>query len=73
MNLRDYKWFKNPRGLHNIGVFHPFRPERYIRPRSAVFEMGWEPPKDRLALGRRLVKEYGIKKKGLADCSICHR
>jgi hypothetical protein len=47
--------------------------ERYIRPRSAVFEMGWQPPKDRLALGRRLVKEYGIRKKGLADCSTCHR
>jgi hypothetical protein len=36
MNLSDYKWFRNPRGLHNIGVFHPFILERYTKPR-----MGW--------------------------------
>ncbi|HEC22801.1 MAG TPA: hypothetical protein ENI95_07780 [Chloroflexi bacterium] len=36
MNFREYRWFRNPRGLHNIGVFHPFRLERYTRPR-----MGW--------------------------------
>lgn len=36
MNLSDYQWFRNPRGLHNIGVFYPFILERYIRPK-----MGW--------------------------------
>ncbi len=36
MKLSDYKWFRNPRGLHNIGVLHPFVLERYTRPR-----MGW--------------------------------
>ncbi len=36
MNFRDYKWFKNPRGLHNVGVFRPFEIERWIDT-----HMGW--------------------------------
>ncbi len=36
MNLRDYEWFHNPRGLHNGGPARPFVLERYTRPR-----MGW--------------------------------
>jgi len=36
MNLRDYKWFKNPRGLHNMGVIQPFVLERFTKP-----NMGW--------------------------------
>lgn len=36
MRLDEYRWFRNPRGLHNIGVFYPFILERYTRPR-----MGW--------------------------------
>jgi hypothetical protein len=47
-------------------------PERYVRPREAVFTMGWEPPGgDQLALGRRLVAAYGIQRK--TDCYTCHR
>jgi Cytochrome c7 and related cytochrome c len=46
-------------------------PERYVRPRDAVFDMGYVPPADQLALGRRLVAEYQIHK--LTNCSTCHR
>jgi hypothetical protein len=49
-------------------------PERFVRPRAEVFNMDWQPPQnktDRLALGRKLVQEYGIQK--LTSCSVCHR
>jgi hypothetical protein len=46
-------------------------PELYVRPREAVFQMDYEPPKDQLVQGERLVKEYKIKK--LTDCYTCHR
>ena len=48
-------------------------PERFIRPREAVFTMGWEPPLDQATLGPQLVAEYGINVDQLSDCSICHR
>jgi hypothetical protein len=46
-------------------------PERFVRPRDQVFNMEWRPPKDQLALGQRLVKEYKIQKH--TDCVTCHR
>jgi hypothetical protein len=46
-------------------------PEKYVRPRSDVFAMDYEPPADQLMLGRRLVEEYGIRR--LTSCSTCHR
>jgi len=46
-------------------------PERFVRPREAVFRVDYEPPPDQLALGRRLVDEYQIQK--LTSCSTCHR
>ncbi len=46
-------------------------PERYVRPRDAVYRMDYQPPADQLALGRRLVAEYKIRK--LTDCDTCHR
>jgi hypothetical protein len=46
-------------------------PEKYVRPREAVFQMDYEPPDDQLALGRRLVKDYDIQ--SLTSCSTCHR
>lgn len=36
MNFQDYKWFKNPRGLHNNGPYSPLNTTRYTGPR-----MGW--------------------------------
>ena len=46
-------------------------PEKYLRPRSAVFTVDYQPPADQLALGGQLVKEYQVKK--LTNCSTCHR
>ena len=46
-------------------------PERYVRPREAVFSMDYQPPHDQLALGKRLIQEYRIQK--LQDCYTCHR
>lgn len=46
-------------------------PERFVRPREAVFQMDYQPPPDQLELGARLVKEYGIQ--SLTSCSTCHR
>lgn len=46
-------------------------PERSVRPRESVFQVDYRPPADQLALGRRLVAEYGIQK--LTDCYTCHR
>lgn len=46
-------------------------PERYVRPRSEVFSIDYQPPPDQLALGRQLVEEYKIQK--LTDCATCHR
>jgi hypothetical protein len=46
-------------------------PEKYVRPRSAVFQMGYEPQGDQMEIGHRLVKEYKIQ--SLTSCSTCHR
>jgi hypothetical protein len=46
-------------------------PERYVRPREAVFRVDYAPPPDQYELGKRLVAEYQIQK--LTSCSTCHR
>ncbi len=46
-------------------------PERFVRPKSEVFNITYQPPPDQLALGRKLVSEYHIQK--LTDCYTCHR
>ena len=46
-------------------------PEKYVRPRSAVFRVDYQPPPNQLELGQRLVEEYQIQK--LTSCSTCHR
>ncbi|MBI3960855.1 MAG: cytochrome c3 family protein [Chloroflexi bacterium] len=48
-------------------------PAAYIRPRQAVFTMGYQPPIEQSVLGPQLVSEYGIESARLADCSVCHR
>ncbi len=48
-------------------------PEQYLRPRERVFDMAWRPPRDQLEQGRRLLAQYRIDRKRLADCSNCHR
>jgi hypothetical protein len=46
-------------------------PEQFVRPRAAVFQMGYQPDGDQIEIGRRLVKEYKIE--SLTSCSTCHR
>jgi Cytochrome c7 and related cytochrome c len=46
-------------------------PERFVRPREAVTQMGYEPAGDQLDIGRKLVKDYNIS--SLLSCSTCHR
>ena len=46
-------------------------PERFVRPREAVFSVEYQPPPDQAELGKRLVAEYHIQK--LTSCSTCHR
>jgi hypothetical protein len=46
-------------------------PERYVRPRDAVFRVDYSPPPDQEAFGKRLVEQYEIQR--LTSCSTCHR
>ena len=46
-------------------------PEKFVRPREAVFTMGYEPEGNQLEIGRKLVQEYKIQ--SLTTCSTCHR
>jgi hypothetical protein len=46
-------------------------PERYVRPRNAVFQMDYRAPSNQLELGRQLVEKYQIQR--LSDCTTCHR
>jgi hypothetical protein len=48
-------------------------PAPNLRPREAVFDMAWMPPKDQAEQGRRLAAAYHIRTDHLTDCSICHR
>lgn len=48
-------------------------PAAYIRPKSEVFNMAYQPPTDQLAVGRELVKDYHIDTTKLIQCSTCHR
>jgi hypothetical protein len=46
-------------------------PERFVRPREAIYQMDYQPPANQAELGRKLVAEYQIQK--LTSCSTCHR
>jgi hypothetical protein len=46
-------------------------PERFVRPRSEVFTMGYRPTMPQSEIGPKLVKEYDIQSK--TTCSTCHR
>jgi len=48
-------------------------PEKYIRPKSEIYNFEYKPPEDQIAFGLKLVKEYDVKTRQLTDCSICHR
>jgi hypothetical protein len=46
-------------------------PEKYLRPRSEVFNAFYKPPADQEALGLRLMREYKVQR--LTTCTTCHR
>lgn len=46
-------------------------PEKYLRPRSEVFNAFYQPPPDQEALGKQLMAEYKVQK--LTSCTTCHR
>jgi Cytochrome c7 and related cytochrome c len=49
-------------------------PEKYVRPRNRVFDMGWTPETDgktQSESGPKLVEDYHVAK--LIHCSTCHR
>jgi hypothetical protein len=48
-------------------------PERFLRPRSEVFNMAYVPPSDQRALGLELVATYHVSHEKLYQCSTCHR
>jgi len=50
-------------------------PEKFIRPREAVYDAAWEPPAEgQIAMGLKLKEEYKIAHtRNLTSCSTCHR
>ncbi len=48
-------------------------PERFLRPKSEVFNMAYQPPTNQPELGAELVKAYHIESEKLPKCSTCHR
>lgn len=48
-------------------------PEAFLRPRSEVFNMTYEPPANQLELGTELVEAYHVNTEKLPQCSTCHR
>jgi hypothetical protein len=49
-------------------------PEKYLRPRSEVFNMAYEAPANQLEIGLALKKEYKVAgPEHLTSCSVCHR
>lgn len=47
-------------------------PARQLRPREQVFNLHWH-ASDQGALGKQLLRSYGIDVRRLTDCSVCHR
>ncbi|MGN6387187.1 MAG: cytochrome c3 family protein [Verrucomicrobiota bacterium] len=48
-------------------------PAKYVRPKSEVFNMEYQTPRNQAELGAKLVREYHIDTTQLRDCSMCHR
>jgi hypothetical protein len=46
-------------------------PEKYVRPRSEVFNPVYQAPRNQTEIGLKLVKEYKIQR--LTNCTTCHR
>jgi hypothetical protein len=49
-------------------------PEKFLRPRTEVFNMAYEAPANQLEVGLALKKEYKVATpEHLTSCSVCHR
>jgi hypothetical protein len=49
-------------------------PEKFVRPRAAIYDQRWQPPADQAEQGLVLVRQYHIDTSGrLTNCSTCHR
>jgi hypothetical protein len=46
-------------------------PEKFLRPKSEVFNAFYQPPSDQETLGRKLMIDYKVQK--LTNCTTCHR
>ncbi len=46
-------------------------PAKYLRPRSEIYTMGYQPAEPQAELGARLMKEYHVNPR--TSCSTCHR
>ncbi len=46
-------------------------PQNFVRPRSEVFSINYQPPANQQELGMKLVKDYKIQ--SLTNCTTCHR
>jgi hypothetical protein len=46
-------------------------PEKYVRPRSEIFTMGYKYPPNQEQVGLQLIKDYQIQR--LETCNTCHR
>jgi hypothetical protein len=49
-------------------------PAQYLRPTANVFDMGYQPQGDQMAIGKQLMQDYHIQPSSvLTQCSTCHR
>ena len=48
-------------------------PEKFLRPRSEVFNMEYVRPSNQIDLGLELVEAYHVNTEALPQCSTCHR
>ncbi|MEP7071676.1 MAG: cytochrome c3 family protein [Verrucomicrobiota bacterium] len=49
-------------------------PEKFVRPRSEIYNLHWQPRRDQEAQGKLLVRQNQIDTSGrLTNCSTCHR
>ncbi|HEX3799090.1 MAG TPA: cytochrome c3 family protein [Verrucomicrobiae bacterium] len=48
-------------------------PAKFIRPRTEVFNLHWQPPANEPARGQSLVAAYHVNTTQMTDCSLCHR
>ncbi len=50
-------------------------PEKYVRPRSEIYNMKWQPPANQIEQGKKLLEEYKVNlvDHRMSDCYICHR